>query len=44
MMIICGLDPKPPSFLMGQLPVAEVGVDKYVIDLVHYFSETYKEV
>ena len=44
MMVICGLDPKPPSMLMGQLPVAEIGVDKYVADLVRYFAETYKEV
>ena len=44
MMVICGLDPKLPPFLAGQLPVAAVGVDQYVKDLVQYFAETYKEV
>ena len=44
MMVVTGLDPKPPVVLMGQLPVSEVGVDQYVAELIDYFASTYKEV
>ena len=41
MMIVTGLDPKLPITLAHKLPVEEVGVDEYVLELMKYLEETY---
>ena len=44
MMIVTGLDPKLPITLAHKLPVSEVGVDEYVLELMRYLEETYGQV
>ena len=44
MMVVTGLDPKPPPTLEYGLPVQSVGVDDYCVELVKYLEDMYQAV
>ena len=42
--VVMGLQPKLPQVLSGGLPVQDIGVQQYVVDLLRYLEETHRDI